>query len=53
MEYTGEQRERIGGQAAGKTIASLEWDDDPGARYWVMVFTDGTELCLRLMAELV
>jgi hypothetical protein len=51
-EYTPEQRERIGEQAAGKRVASLEYDDDPAAGYWSMTFTDGTEISFRLMAEL-
>jgi hypothetical protein len=37
-------------QAKGKTIASLEWDDE--GDYWVMTFTDGSEICwAETMAE--
>lgn len=49
MEYTEEQRKMLSEEAKGKTVESLEWDED----YWVMTFTDGTETCFRLMAELV
>jgi len=51
-EYTSEQRQKIVEQAAGKQVESLEYDDDPAAGYWVMTFTDGAEICFRLMAEL-
>jgi hypothetical protein len=34
----------------GKTIDRVEWDEE--GQYWVMVFTDSTEMCIRLMAEL-
>lgn len=52
MGYTAEQRRQIAAQAAGKTVASLEWEDDEGG-YWVMTFTDGSEISFRFMAELV
>ena len=55
VEYTAAERRLIGGQAAGKTVRSLEWSesDDGGDGYWVMTFTDDTEICFsRMMAEL-
>jgi len=47
-------RERVSKDAAGKTIESLTWEPegDHGHGYWVMTFTDGTEICVRLMAEM-
>lgn len=48
--YTDEQRRQISEQAQGKTIESMEWD--PEDKYWVITFTDGFELCVRLMGEL-
>lgn len=40
--------------SVGKTIRSARWQPDlpeePG--YWVLTFTDGSELSVRLMAEL-
>jgi hypothetical protein len=52
MKYTPAQRQAIRTEVSGKTIAWMEWTDaDEG--YWVMTFTDGSELCVRLMAELV
>lgn len=54
MEYTAEQRRQISGQSSGKIVVSLEYDhgigNDDG--YWVMTFTDGTEITFRFMAEL-
>ena len=50
MRYTPEQRENLSQQARGKTLESLEWFDDDD--YWLMTFTDGSEMCVRLMAEL-
>jgi hypothetical protein len=42
------------GQSSGKIVVSLEYDhgigNDDG--YWVMTFTDGTEITFRFMAEL-
>ena len=53
MGMTEKQRARITADAAGKTVQSLTWEDDSeDARgYWVMVFTDGSEISFRLMAE--
>lgn len=54
IKYTEEMRERIARDAVGKTVGSLEYEDgdvDSGP-YWVMVFTDGTEIAFRFMAEL-
>jgi hypothetical protein len=52
MIYTPAQRKMISEDAAAKVIESLEYDDDPGARYCVMTFTDGSEMSFRFMAEL-
>jgi hypothetical protein len=49
MKYTPEQRESLIQQAKGKVIESMEWFDDDG--YWLIAFTDGSEMCVRLMAE--
>ena len=51
MIYTDEMRTRMAEDVKGKVVKSLEWDKEDG--YWVMEFTDGTELCFRMMAELV
>lgn len=53
MIYTPAQRKMISEDAAGKTIESLEYDDDPAAGYWTMTFADGSEMSFRFMAELV
>lgn len=40
----------------GKTIKSMEWSppDQIGDGYWVVTFTDGSEICFnRMMAEVV
>jgi len=62
IRYTEEQREQISAQAAGKTVESLAFEppawtpgevhfaDDTG--YWVMTFTDGSEISFRFMAEM-
>jgi hypothetical protein len=50
MIYTPAQRSQLTNDAVGRTIQSLIWE--PKGRYWVMTFTDGAELCLRLMAEI-
>jgi hypothetical protein len=50
MIYTPEQRLNISKQAAGKVIQSMEWD--PVDSYWVIEFTDGSQICVLLMAEL-
>jgi hypothetical protein len=52
MKYTPAQRKQIGEEAAEKQVESLEYEDGPGAGYWVMTFTDGTEISFRFMAEL-
>ena len=51
MTYTPEQRGQISAQAQGKTVESLEFEEDAGG-YWVMTFTDGSEISFRFMAEL-
>jgi hypothetical protein len=50
MRYSQAQREQIAADGAGKTVQSLEWEAD-GA-YWSMIFTDGTEMSFRFMAEI-
>jgi hypothetical protein len=54
MKLTDEQRAEISKEAKGRTIETFEYelpgDGLPG--YWVMTFTDGTELSMRLMIEL-
>ena len=50
MKYTEEQRRQISQQARGKTVESLEWEQEG---YWVMTFTDGSEISFRFMAELI
>jgi hypothetical protein len=54
MGYTPAQRRQISEEATGKVVASLEYDDDPSAGYWVMTFTDDSEITFRfrLMAEI-
>lgn len=50
---TPEERERLSAAVAGKTVASLEWEDEADPRpYWVMTFDDGSEICFVDMAEL-
>lgn len=44
-----EQRRQTSKQAKGKTIESMEWE--PEDSYWVITFTDNSEMCVRLMAE--
>jgi len=51
VKYSKEQRTQISEEAKGKIIESLEYDEEGG--YWVMTFTDGSEICFRFMAELV
>lgn len=48
--YTQEQRAQIAGQAAGKIVASLEGKPDDGG-YWVMTFTDDSEIAFRFVRE--
>lgn len=49
MRYTAQQRNQVIADSTGKTIAALEWDETDS--YWVMTFTDGTEMAFRFMAE--
>lgn len=53
MNYSEEQRVLIGSEIKGKTIAAMYWSDGlpPIGGYWVLEFTDGSEMCVRLMAE--
>ncbi len=51
IKYTKEQRESIIKQSIGKKIIRLRYDK--GVDYWIMTFTDGTEMSFRFMAELV
>jgi hypothetical protein len=51
MIYTDAQRKQISEEATGRVIKSLEWESEDG--YWVMTFTDDSEICFRLMAELI
>lgn len=37
-------------EAKGKIIKSLEYVEED--HYWVMTFTDETEICFRFMAEI-
>lgn len=50
MNYTAEQRREISAMASGKTVESLEFEEDGG--YWVMTFAEGSEISFRFMAEL-
>ncbi len=50
MKYDKSMRDRISQDAIGKIVESLEWDDEEC--YWVMSFTDGTEISFRLMTEI-
>jgi len=54
IKYTAQQRQQIIDEANGKTIKTLEWssDEDGSNGYWVMTFTDDSEISFRLMAEL-
>jgi hypothetical protein len=52
VKYTAEQRRAIVEQGPGKTVKSLEYEEADGG-YWVMTFTDESEICFRFMAELV
>ncbi len=51
MRYTKEQRESIIKESIGKTITDLEYVEED--HYWVMTFSDGSEMSFRFMAELV
>ena len=48
--YTDAERQQIASHAQGKVIDLLEWVEKD--RYWVITFTDGSEVCVRLMAEI-
>ena len=52
MQYDPVMREKIKNEAVGKVVASLVWVVDSGG-YWVMTFTDGSEISFRSMAEIV
>jgi hypothetical protein len=53
FRYTEVQRAALADDAKGKTIAAMTWEPEgPGGGYWVLAFTDGTEMSVRLMAEL-
>ncbi len=49
MKYTPGQRHRIISESKGKVIKHLKYDED--GNYWVMTFTDGSEMSFRFMAE--
>ena len=54
MRYNDEMVQRISQEAKGKIIESLERvDDETAGEYWVMTFTDGSEISIRFMVELV
>lgn len=48
---TDKQRQQISAESKGKIIESMEWDDKD--KYWVITFTDSSEMCVRLMADIV
>lgn len=50
VTYTDDERQIISAQAEGKTIEIMEWVAD--GQYWIIGFTDGTEVAVRLMAEI-
>jgi hypothetical protein len=56
VKFTPKQRAEISADAKGKVIESLEYSEaepsDPVGDYWVMTFTDGSEVSFRFMAEL-
>ncbi len=49
-EFTPEVRRRITAETVGKVIDGMEWDEV--GHYWVMHFADGSETCIRFMAEI-
>jgi len=51
MKYDEKMRERISETAKGKQVESLQWVEVDGG-YWVMTFTDKSEVSFRFMAEL-
>jgi len=50
MKYTKEQRELIIEEAKDKVVYSLEYDELE--EYWVMTFTDESDMSFRFMSEL-
>lgn len=46
MQYSEEMRERMSDTAKGKEVKSLKWEEE--GKYWVMEFSDGTEMRFRL-----
>ncbi len=50
MDYPPDQRQQISARAQGKQVESLDYEPEDG--YWVMTFTDGSEITFRFMAEL-
>ena len=51
MRYNQKQRESIIKESIGKTVTEMEYVEDDN--YWVMTFSDGSEMSFRFMAELV
>ena len=49
MKYSEKQRASIIKESIGKTITDMEYVEDE--QYWVMTFTDGSEMSFRFMAE--
>jgi hypothetical protein len=50
MNYSKEERQEITDEIVGKTIKSLEWDEE--GKYWTMVISEDVEITFRLMAEI-
>jgi hypothetical protein len=49
MQYNEAQRKQMAADIKGKTVERLEWE----GKYWVLVFTDGYEMCFnRFMSEM-
>jgi hypothetical protein len=53
--YTKQQRNHIIDEFEGKIINKLEWTEprDGMMGYWTYLFTDGTEMSFRFLAELI
>jgi len=51
MRYTEKQRQEIINEIKNKVIENLEYDGE--GEYWTLLFTDGSEVNFRFMAELV
>ncbi len=52
MIYTPEQREMMIADIKNKIVANMEYIGDDGPpSYWVITFTDGSEICFKFMAE--